>query len=158
MKVSDLVKGMTFSHRPQDGISVGFATIAGVAYMSVSFVRDGDYFNRKLARNILAQRIFSTVFDGNENVKYVEVVEHLTDVVDARAIVREFRKTFKPDPNCNDATFSDITAFSPSTNPSSPTQVQVRTIHSREYSYAQIAEMFRAAVTAASNAPAKVSQ
>src|SRR6185369_12010887 len=99
-----LIDSMAFSHRPSDGISVGIAVIAGVAYMSASFVRDGDYFNRKLARQILAQRIVSTIEDGKD-VKFVTAVENVGDKLDARTVVREFRKLFKPDPTCNDLTF-----------------------------------------------------
>jgi|SRR6185436_13408093 len=135
MKVNELVESMTFSHRPQDGISVGFAVVAGVAYMSVGFVREGDYFSRKLAHRILAQRIVSTV--EGQNVRYVSFVEHLPEKVDARSIVREFRKLFKPDPTCNDGMFSNITKFG---------SVEVRDPRSREQAYEQVVQMFDQAV------------
>lgn len=140
MKACDLINCMAFSHRPQDGISVGVAVIAGVAYMAVGFVRDGDCFNRKLARHILAQRITSTI-EGNDNVKYVGVVENLPEKTDARAVVREFRKAFKPDPACNDATFVDISRFGDMT---------ARSPMSRDGQWTKIVEMFDAAVKTAS--------
>lgn len=138
MKVNELIDSMAFSHRPNDGISVGVAVIAGVAYMAVGFVRDGDCFNRKLARHILAQRVVSTI-EGNNNVKFVGVVEHLSEKVDARAVVREFRKTFKPDHTCNDATFS---------NQGKLGNVSVRTPMARDDQWKKIVGMFDEAVKA----------
>ena len=131
---------MTFTHRPQNGISVGFAVIAGVAYMSVGFVRDGDFFNRKLARRILAQRIASSL---EREVKMVVAIENVAEKVDARAIVREFRKTFKPDPMCEDNTFS--VAFTDGEG-----SVILRGPMSRDQSFAKISGMFTEAVKAAS--------
>lgn len=118
MKVSELIDRMAFSHRPQDGISIGVYVEYNVAYMAVGFVRDGDCFNRKLARHILAQRIISTT-EGNDNVKFVGVVKNLPAKTDARGIIRELRKDFKPDPMCNDGTFyvtsklGNVTVHSP---------------------------------------------
>jgi len=106
MKVNELIREMGFSHRPVDGISVGIAVIGGVAYMAAGFVRDGDQFNRKLARHILAQRVVSTV-ETDKAVHFVAVSENIPAKVDARAIVREFRKGFKPDPRCQDGTFAN---------------------------------------------------
>jgi hypothetical protein len=131
---------MTFTHRPQNGISVGFAVIAGVAYMSVGFVRDGDCFNRKLARRILAQRIESSL---SRTVKMV-VATPVPANVDARGIVREFRKVFKPDPLCEDNTFS--TSFVDEAN---LTKIVYREPMSRDQSYAKISDMFANAVKAA---------
>lgn len=141
MKVNELIDTMAFSHRPQDGISVGVAVIAGVAYMAVGFVRDGDCFNRKLARHILAQRVVSTI-EGNSNVKFVGVVEHLSDKVDARGIVREFRKLFKPDPTCNDGLFSNQNKLG---------SVVVRSPMARDQQWTNIVGMFDTAVTVISN-------
>jgi hypothetical protein len=138
MKVCDLIDSMAFSHRPNDGISVGIAVIAGVAYMAVGFVRDGDSFNRKLARHILAQRIVSTI-EGNGNVKFVGIVEHLPEKADARAIVREFRKAFKPDHTCSDATFANVGKLG---------NVVVRTPMSRDDQWKKIVGMFDEAVKA----------
>lgn len=140
MKVSELIDSMAFSHRPNDGISVGVAVIASVAYMAVGFVRDGDCFNRKLARHILAQRVISTI-EGNNNVKFVGVVEQLSEQIDARAIVREFRKTFKPDHTCSDATFSNVGKLG---------NVAVRTPMARDEQWTKIVGMFDEAVKAVS--------
>lgn len=137
MQVSELIDTMAFSHRPNDGISVGIAVIAGVAYMAVGFVRDGDCFNRKLARHILAQRVVSTI-EGN-NVKFVGVVEHLSEKVDARTVVREFRKAFKPDHTCNDATFANVGKLG---------NVAVRTPMARDDQWNKIVGMFDEAVKA----------
>jgi len=142
MKTTDLIDSMTFTHRPQNGISVGFAVIAGVAYMAVGFVREGDFFNRKLARRILAQRIASSM---ERDVKMVTVIENVNEKVDARAVVREFRKTFKPDPNCNDDTFSNLLCDSYGTR-----EIVGRAPMSRDNSLAKINKMFTDAVQAAS--------
>jgi len=138
MKVFELIDAMAFSHRPADGISVGVAVIAGVAYMSVGFVRDGDCFNRKLARHILAQRIVSTI-EGNNNVKFVGVVEHLLDKVDARAVVRVFRKVFKPEHACTDPTFSNVGKLG---------NVALRSPMARDDQWVKIVGMFDEAVKA----------
>ena len=138
MKVNDLIGSMAFSHRPNDGISVGVAVIAGVAYMSVGFVRDGDCFNRKLARHILAQRVISTV-EGNNNVKFVGVVENLSEKVDSRAVVREFRKAFKPEHACTDATFANVGKIG---------NVALRTPMARDDQWKKIVGMFDEAVRA----------
>jgi hypothetical protein len=143
MKSYDLIDSMAFSHRPNDGISVGVAVIAGVAYLSVGFVREGDFFNRKLARNILAQRIVSTI-EENANVKFVSVVEHLSDKVDARGVIRELRKSFKPDPLCNDSTFVVERKLS---NPFGA--VVVRESLTRDEQWQKIVIMFKEAVKAA---------
>ena len=137
MKVCDLIDEMAFSHRPVDGISVGVAVIAGVAYMAVGFVRDGDCFNRKLARHILAQRIISTVTD-NKNVKLVHVIEQVPEHVDARGVVRMLRVAFKPDPTCNDATFMHSNQFLGN--------MTVRSPMSRDEQWRLIVQMFESAV------------
>lgn len=139
MKVNELIESMAFSHRPNDGISVGIAVIAGVAYMAVGFVRDGDHFNRKLARHILAQRVASTV-GGNPNVKFVGVVEHLGEKTDARSVLREFRKAFKPDHTCNDAIFATVGKLG---------NVSVRSPMPRDEQWTKIVGMFDVAVKAA---------
>jgi hypothetical protein len=146
MKSYDLIDSMAFSHRPNDGISVGVAVIAGVAYLSVGFVREGDFFNRKLARNILAQRVVSTI-EENSNVKFVAVVEHLSDKVDARGVIRELRKNFKPDPMCNDNTFSVERKL---TNPFGSVGTIVREKMTRDEQWRKITGMFKDAVQAAS--------
>jgi len=138
MKIVELIDSMAFSHRPADGISVGVAVIASVAYMSVGFVRAGDCFNRKLARHILAQRVVSTI-EGNNNVKFVGVVEHLSDKVDARAVVREFRKVFKPEHACTDPTFSNVDKLG---------NVAFRCPMARDDQWAKIVGMFDEAVKA----------
>lgn len=150
MKASELIGQMTFSHRPQDGISVGFAVIAGVAYMAVGFVRDGDSFNRKLARNILAQRILTTL-ETDKGVRFVRVWEHCPANVDVRSLVREFRKVFKPDHTCNDRLFSRM-------NVGGENQPTWLIVDSRDIAFTKIDHMFTAAITAASNAPARVTQ
>lgn len=140
MKVSEFIaKEMAFSHRPQDGISVGVAVIGGVAYMSVGFVRTGDCFNRKLARHILAQRILTTI-ETDKPVKFVGVVEGLDERVRRGDILNEFRKQFKPDPFCNDATFSDVGHNG---------NVAVRTPMQRAAQWSKIVAMFDNAVKAA---------
>lgn len=145
MKVNDLITNVAFSHRPQDGISLGVAVIAGVAYMSVGFVRTGDAFNRRLARRIITQRIISTLEKDVESVGWVGVVEGLPEQVDARGIVRELRKAFKPDPTCNDATFSTVGKLG---------NVSVRAPLSRDESFNRIVKMFGDAVATASKQPA----
>lgn len=140
MKSTNLIDAMTFSHRPQDGISVGFATVDGLAYMAVGFVRQGDFFNRKLARRILAQRIASSV-ERNRTVPMVARI--LTSPrVDARAIVREFRKLFKPDPTCQDATFSTLYTLGEA-------EVVAREPMSRDQAFLKIVDMFGTAVSTA---------
>ena len=144
MKVSDLINFMAFSHRQEDGISVGIAVVAGVAYMATGFVRDGDSFHRKLSHRVLAQRIISTI-DGNDHVRFVQVAEHLPEKVDARALVREFRKLFKPNPECNDGLFSEEdrpNAFFKA--------LMVRQPMPRDEAWKKISGMFDKAVEAAS--------
>lgn len=142
MKASELISQMAFTHRPQDGISVGFAVVAGVAYMAVGFVRDGDSFNRKLARNILAQRIITTL-ETDRDVRFVKVIEGVPEKVDVRGVVREFRKTFKPDHTCNDRIFSHVSGggdFIP----------EFFVLDSRDEAFEKIYQMFNTAVRGAS--------
>ena len=143
MKVNDM---MAFSHRPQDGISIGVAVVAGVAYFSVSFVRRGDSFSRKLARRIVSQRIISTL-ESDKPVTFVGVCENVPEKVDARGVVRELRKLFKPDPTCNDNVFfKEVGSFG---------NMPVRAPMSRDEAFTKIAGMFDAAVKTAANAPAR---
>lgn len=141
MKTNELTTSMTFSHRPQDGISVGFATVGGVAYMAVGFVRKGDFFNRKLARRILAQRITSSI-ERNAMVQMVAAHALANPKVDARAIVREFRKSFKPDPTCQDNTFSTLYTWGEA-------EIVAREPLSRDAAFAKIVDMFGLAVSVA---------
>lgn len=107
MSVNELRKNnlVAFSHRPQNGISVGVFVKDNVAWMAVGFVRDGDHFSRKLACNIITQRIVSAL-EGGKNIKFV-TSRAVTGKVDTRSVVRELRKLFKPDPYCNDGTFAN---------------------------------------------------
>ena len=41
---------IAFSHRVRNGISVAIATQNSHAYLSMAFVRDGDQFDRAVAR------------------------------------------------------------------------------------------------------------
>jgi hypothetical protein len=131
---------MTFSHRPKDGISVGFAIDNGSAFMAVGFVRDGDQFNRKLARRILAQRIMSHTTKGGP-IRMVSYVPGVDPRLDPRAIVREFRKLFKPDPTCEDSLFMVGGSFE---------GISLITPMTRDEMYSKIQDMFRDAVKAAS--------
>lgn len=139
MKYDDLVDKVAFSHRPQDGISIGVAVVAGVAYLSAGFVRTGDSFNRGLVRRIITQRIISTI-ETNKKISLVCVAENLPEKVDARSILRELRKIFKPDPLCNDATFATTTKLG---------EVTFRSPSSRHVAWGKIVVMFSHAVAAA---------
>lgn len=136
---------MAFSHRPQDGISLGICVIDNKAYMSASFVRNGDCFNRKLAHRILAQRVLSHVADDKE-VRFLSVIT-LDKQVDARSIVRELRKVFKPDPSCSDKIFTierDVISIGASS-------FTLRGSMTRDEQWAKMVSMFSAATQAAMN-------
>lgn len=106
MKTRKLVcmSDIAFSHRPHTGISIGVINLAGVAYIAGAFVRDGDEFNRPLARKIIVDRLSSNIFKG-KNVKFVDAIEHVDGNIDGRTIMSALRHRFKPDPNEADVEF-----------------------------------------------------
>jgi hypothetical protein len=99
------VNKVKFSHRPQAGISVGIYIHDGVAYMAASFRNQNDVFNRRLARQIICQRIQSAIQDNKRSFRYV-TWEPLEDIqVGNGAIMYAFREKFKPDIEETDTLF-----------------------------------------------------
>lgn len=142
MKTDNQIGTVAFSHRPQDGITVGIVVVAGVAYMAASFVREGDHFSRRLARRIVTQRLISTL-ENTKRVNWVAAVSALPEGVDTRDIIREFRKLFKPDPTQNDAQFVAIGKFG---------SVTTRSPLSRDLSWDRVQKLFETAVVTANKA------
>ena len=99
-----------FSHRREDGISVGVRVVDGKAFIAAAFRSPEDQFNGKLARRIINGRIdrgITKVAAGEQIADnclfwdFYGVPEGTT----ARDIMNPLRMSFKPDPYETDATF-----------------------------------------------------
>jgi hypothetical protein len=96
-----------FSHRPKMGISIGVAVENDVGYISAAFTNTdaGDAFNRRIARQIIRQRIQSLV-NGNPRVKFATSFS-VSKNMDSKEVMKVIREWFKPMPDESDNRFID---------------------------------------------------
>jgi hypothetical protein len=90
------MRNVEFSHMQESGISYAVAVSDGIAYLSSTFLNreDKDVFVKKEARVYLACRLGLAMFFGPTHCTTSRPVKIGTRALD---IIRDMRKTFKPD-------------------------------------------------------------
>lgn len=136
---SSIIAETRFSHRPQAGISIGVFVYNDRAYMAAAFRNPSDQFNRRLARQIIAQRIRSGI-EGTDRVKYLAWEPLEGQPLLSGGIMHHLRETFKPDVEEADTLFVEVSDFG---------GVETRNPVDREDAFLQIVAFFKDAVDAA---------
>lgn len=96
-----------FSHRPEAGISIAISCENGQAFLSASFRNATEpNFSRRLARQVLEQRIRSFTSDLPQATTRVRFVTNRTTDLTAPRIMHHLRQLFKPEHEESDPVFA----------------------------------------------------